>query len=891
VIRPVNRLIAGLKALLRGRAAEQELDDELQAYLDASVESKIQEGVDPTEAKRSAHIEIGSVEAVKDYVRDVGWETTAEGIWIDLRQAARTLRKSPVFTATAVLTLAVAIGANTAIFSLIDSLLLRALPLKDPFRLVVLTDTAAVSRSWSYPIWDVLRRDGPFAKAAAWSLPRFNLASGGETRFVDGLSASGSFFETLGVTAFRGRMFSDADDRPSGGPAGRVAVISYAFWQDHFDGAEDVIGQVLPLDGVAFTIVGVTPPEFFGMVVGRKFDVAVPLETRVVPHDGRMSWLSIVGRLKPEQTRQAAAAAVQALAAPMARALAGRGAASPSFSSWYVRNPFALSPAAWGISALRHQYEEPLLAIQIVVVLVMLVACANVANLLLARAAGRRDEFSILLALGATRWQVARRVLAESVILAGAAAGGGLAFAAWGGRALVRALSAQQSTTVLLNLSMDWRVLAFTMAAGAASVLLFGVVPAIRAGGAAPLDAQRPTRSRIGGAPVRGSGAIVTVQLAISVVLVVAAGLFVRTFADLVNRPLGFDANRLLLVSLNAQRVPIPPEQRVDLFEQALEHVRSVPGVADAAAALLTPISGTALQNQITVSGTAPRPEGQRGALVNQVSPEWLRTVGTPLVAGRNFGPEDRRGGAPVAIVNETFSRTFLGGANPIGRTIAGLSDSPVPIVGVMRDAVYRSLREPVRPTIYLPFAQSQEAAGFGSTLIVRSAGGTLAALAPSIGAALRTTSPDLEWTFRRMDDQIDASVTQERLTAWLAGFFGIVALLLAAIGLYGVIDNHLRLRRSEIGIRMALGASSSAVVRLVVSRVVLFVTLGAAAGMTASVWLSRLVSSLLYGVQPGDPATLGGATILLAFVGVVAVTLPARRATRIDPAIVLRDG
>jgi predicted permease len=823
------------------------------------------------------------------------WVRLVDGCGRDVRLAVRALRATPIVTAVAILSLALGIGANTAIFSLIDSLILRTLPVKDSGRLVLVTNTIPGVRAWSYPVWDQLRQLELFESSAAWSLGRFDRASRGETQFVNGLWTSGSFFETLGVSALIGRTFSHLDDQPSGGPDGPAAVISYSFWQRHFDSAPDIVGRTLTLDGAVFTIVGVTPPSFFGMEVGRTFDVAAPLAANNGPRGANVSWLTIVGRLRPGQTLDAATASLRGLQPQIREATLPANASEP-FRKAYLQASFALVPAAAGNSGLRRQYEHPLLTIMVVVALVMLVACANIANLLLARATTRRHEFSVRLALGAPRWRLARQVLAESVVLAAIGTALGVLIASWGSRALVRELARQtdtQSTTVFLDLSLNWHVLAFTIGAAVATVMLFGVAPAFRASSVTPMDTMKEGRGTIGGARTRLSSSLVVAQLALSVVLVVAAGLFVRTFATLVTLPLGFDPDRVLVVSVSAQRSTLDPAQRIPLFQRAVDAVQSLPDVAGAAASLTTPVSGVGLQNQIEVSGATRLPDHERGIFVNHVSPAWFRTLGTPVLAGRAFSTADGQGKPSVAIVNEAFGRRFLEGANPVGHVIRGLPvpGPAVPIVGVVRDAVYNSLRESVPPTVYLPFAQSREVTAFGSmSLSIRSSGGAPASLIRSVTTALNEVNPNLTWTFRPLADQIDASITQERLTAMLAGFFGGLALLLAGLGLYGVTAYSVSRRRSEIGIRMALGASPGHVVRLVVSRVALLVGIGAVAGIAASLWLSRFVVPLLYGLEPRDPATLLGAVVVLAAVGLAAGAVPAIRAAGIDPAAVLRE-
>jgi predicted permease len=817
----------------------------------------------------------------------------------NLRLAIRSLRATPVVSVVAILSLALGIGANSAIFSIVDSLLLRALPVKQPQRLVMLgEESAGGQQSWTYPIWDQIRqRPQLFDSAFAWSGMRFNLASGGETEFVDGIWASGGMFETLGVPAMLGRTFTEADDHRGGGPDGAVAVISYTFWQRRFAGAADAVGRTLSVERVPFTVIGITPPDFFGPEVGRTFDVVLPLgaeplvKGRETWLDGRSTWwLSVMARLKPGQSLDAAIQTIRAVQPQI------REATAPGWDG-YLKDPLTLLPAASGDSALRRRYERPLVIIMIIVALVLVIACANIANLLLARATARRHELSVRLALGASRWRLARQLLTESVLLSGIGAVFGLVVARWGSRLLVGQLSTQ-TNHVFLNLSIDWRVLAFTIGVTAATVLLFGTAPAFRAADIQPMEAIKEHGRSAGGGRAGLAGGLVVAQVALSLVLVVAAGLFARTFASLANLHLGFEPERVLVVTVNAQRAQIAPTDRIATYERVRESVRAVPGVAEAALSVITPVSGQGWNNSVDVSGAAPLPGRQSMTFMNGVTPEWFATFGTPIVAGRNFTDGDRKGAPLVAIVNQAFVRRFLNGANPIGRTVQsrgvpGLKNKDVrkEIVGVVSDAVYRNLREPVPPTTYVPMAQIEGSFELPSVYVmVRSTAGSPALLARSVAAAITAVNPDLAITFRPLADLVNASLTQERIVATLSGLFGGLALLLAGLGLYGVTSYAVTRRRTEIGIRMALGAAPAGVVRLVLRRVALLVGGGVIIGAIASLWVATFVETLLFGLKPRDPATLVGAASVLAAVGAIAGWLPARRAARIEPAEVLRD-
>ena len=818
----------------------------------------------------------------------------------DLRLAIRTLRATPVVSFVAILSLTLGIGANTAIFSVVDSLLLRTLPVKEPQRLVQLVEASAdAQRSWTYPIWDqIQQRPQLFDRAFAWSNNRFNLAAGGETEFVDGIWASGSMFETLGVPAILGRTFTDLDDRRGGGPDGPVAVISYDFWQRRFGGAADAIGRTLNVERVTVTVIGVTPQGFFGPDVGRTFDIVLPFGVEPLVRgretwlDGRSTWwLSVMARLKPTQSLEAAVQSIREVQPQITEAT------HPGWEG-YLKDPLTLVPVPNGDSGLRRRYQRPVVILMSIVALVLLIASANIANLLLARATARRHELSVRLALGASRGQLVRLLLTESVVLATIGAAFGVLLARWGSRLLVAQMSTE-TNRVFLDVSLDWRVLGFTIAATALTALLFGTAPAFRAADVKPMEAIKEHGR--GGAThrhARMTGSLVIAQVALSVILIAAAGLFVRTFASLASLHLGFERDRVLIVTVDAQRAQIAAADRLAMFDRVRQAVRSVTGVAEASLSLITPVTGQGWNGSVDVSDVPPLPGRQSMTFKNAVTPDWFETFGTPLTAGRYFNDGDRRGAPRVAIVNQAFVRKFMNGASPIGHTVrdrpvAGLKNNDLPkeIVGVVADAVYRNLREPIPPTLYVPLAQLNESFGVPSiSLNVRSSTGSPALLSRSVATAIAGVNSDLAVTFRPLANLVNASLTQERVIATLSGFFGGLALLLAGLGLYGVTSYAVSRRRSEIGIRLALGAAPGGVIRLVLARVALLVGAGVIAGVLISFWAARFVEALLFGLTPRDPMTLVAAALILVVVGALAGWIPARRASRIDPAQVLRD-
>jgi len=817
----------------------------------------------------------------------------------DVRLALRSLARAPVFCATAVLTLALGIGANVAIFSILDSLLLKTLPVREADRLVEL-EFDQDNDSWSNPLWEAIREHKDLAAGSfAWSPTRFNLTNRGESDYVDGLWASGGMFDVLGVRAILGRTFNEKDDLRQGGPDGPVAVIGYGFWERRFGSARDVIGRTLNVEGVTFTIVGVAPRGFFGPDVGRAFDIAVPLGAEAIVKrsesvlDQRSSWwLSIMARLKPGQTVADLRADFRRIQPQVRLATIPPDWPSNQLRR-YLDQPFDATPAATGDSSLRGRYGRPLEITMVVVGLVLVVACANIANLLLARASSRRREVAIRRALGASRGQLARQLLIESFVLSGLGVIAALVVAWWGSAFLVRLLWTRPGS-VVLDLALDWRALGFTMTLGVGTALLFGTVPALRAAGVQPSEALKEHgRGTIGDARMILNHGLVVVQVALSLLLVVAAGLFVRTFVTLTGRDLGFDGAPIMVVNVDASHTATPAAARSALFDRVRKAVLAVPGVSAAAASLVTPASSSAWM--FTVHAPDGLDVRDQGAYVNTVTPGWFTTYNTAVLAGRDFDDRDRKGAPAVAIVNETFARTRFGSASPLGQQLTrrGAPNRPPPpdleIVGVVRDAVYRSPRDPVPPTMYLSFTQNE--AGASAYLSVRAADGLaptllIQPLAKTIGEVDR----DLVTTFRPLADQISATLVQERLAAVLSGFFGALAVLLAAVGLYGVTSYGVARRRAEIGIRLALGAHPGRVLRLVLRRVAVLVTIGAAIGAALSLWASRFVATLLYGLAPQDPATLAAAVVVLMAVGALAGWLPARRAASLDPARALRD-
>jgi predicted permease len=821
----------------------------------------------------------------------------------DLRLAVRAYRSTPVVTTVLILSLGLGIGANSAIFSIVDSLVLRGLPVARPDRLALLearVPGGIGATPWSNPVWEQFRQrtqdtfQAAFAFAARTA--RVNLSSGGEAIFADGLLVSGEYFGALGVPPLLGRTITPDDDRRGGGATGPVAVISYGFWQRRFAGARDVIGRSQTIERVPFTIVGVMPRSFFGVDVGSAFDVAVPLGTEPLMR-GRdsyldrptTSWLNVMVRLKDGQSLESARHVLPALHQQIRNATMPPGAAV-DLQMRYLVPAWDLQSAPNGPSALRVRYREPLLAVFIVVALVLLIACSNVANLLLARATARRHEFSVLMAVGASRWRLARQVILESILLSAMGALLGLAIAYWGGPFLVRQLSTH-TNTVFLDVRLDWRVAGFTALVTSLAALFFGVWPALRASRAEPIDALRQ-HGQVGDRRTGLAAGWVTLQVALTLVLVVAASLFLRTFQGLVTRDLGFDRESVLLAQLDVRNAGVSPEQRVSVYERFIEAVRSTPGVARAAVSAITPVSGSLIDVVVQAEGAPPPTLPQNVSYRNVITPDWFSTYGTRIIAGRDFQNTDRPASPLVVIVNETFVRKFLPGGRPLAQRIRqGLPGRQSPwmeVVGICADATYRSVRESVSPTLYVPLSQQTEPPAL-MTLSLRPASGPPALLARSAAESLARVNGNVVMTFTPLKQQVDAALVQERILALLSVFFGSLALLLAALGLYGLTWYTVSRRRNEIGIRAALGATPGRLMRLVFSYVTILLTTGIVIGLGASWWTMRLLASLLYDVEPRDVGTLAWSVVIMASVGAAAAWIPARHASRIDPAALLR--
>ena len=896
----LHRLVGGLEALLRSRRVEQELDEELQTYLETVIEAKMRAGMAREDAVRAARVEVGSLEAVKDRTRDVGWETRLESVWRDVRYATRTLRKSPAFTAAAVLTLALGIGANTAIFSAINAIMLRQLPVERPHELISLVAIYpnGVEPVFSYSAYRRIAGDGAHLvnAVAASTVRRDAITIDGPPEPVDLKWVSGNYFGMLGVPAALGRALAPSDDRqPPGEP---VAVLSDAYWTRRFGRDPAVIGRSFRLKGTAFTIVGVAPRGFSGESPGETLDLWMPLTAQPgapawLWHGHSTTWLRLLARRRSGVTLAQAGAALEAVYARIRDDIAA-GTDSSEFRASVLESRLAVSEASRGASRLRDNLSGPLLLLMAIVGLVLLVACANVANLMLARAAARGRETAVRLALGASRLRLIRQGLVEALLLAGAGGLGGVFLATWGASALEVLVS--DALPVSLDVSPDLDVLAFAGLITCATVLVFGWLPVLRATRIDPLRALKAA-----GGPPRGATRIplgrtlVVAQIAVSLVLLVVAGLFVRSLLELKDIDAGFDPDRVLLfrVTPPIAEGPAPLAARRNLYRRLLEHAGTVPGVGGASASFSGVLSRETWGNLIAVEGFAPPAGVIPRTFANAITPGYFDVMRIVVLRGRGFTDADHDTAAKVTVVNETFARQFFGESDAIGRRVGLCSSDPcgspkamMTIIGITEDAKYTDLRETKRPMLYVPFGQSGQHL---SELQVRTDGDP-AAVATTLHRELAAF--DARLAIVAMIDaraRVDGSLVAERLVAKLSTTFGLLALGLAVVGLYGLIAYVAAQRTGEIGIRMALGAAQRDVRRLVLRDTVKLLAAGLAVGLPAALAGARLLAGQLHEVTPNDPLALLVALATLSGAAIVAGYLPARRAARVDPSTALR--
>jgi predicted permease len=898
-MRVVARLRSFLQSVIRRTSMERQMADEMAFHLAARADDLMrQRGLPLEEARRVARLEFGSTERYREESRQSLGLKLVDGVRSDLRYAVRTLTKSWAFTAAAVATLALGIGATTAIFSLMHAIAVRDLPVDRPEALVVLRATATNA------IWEAVRdQQDVFESAFATSNPQqFDFADGAALRDIDGVMVSGAYFTTLGIAPAAGRLFTAADDA-RGCP--QVAVLSHQFWRTQFDAAPSALGSTVMLNREAFQVIGVSAAGFSGVEVGRKFDVAVPLcatarfDKRNLDSRTRW-WLTIMGRVKPGLTLADVQARLDVLSPSVLRAALPDG--TPARQEQFLKRRLEAVPAAAGVSSLRRTFETPLRILMAGVAIVLLITCANIAGLTLARATTRAREMAVRAALGASRRRLIRQLLTESVLLAGLGAIAGVLVAKWGAELLVRNLSTGQ-TPLFVDVPLDARLLGFAASMALVTGVVIGLVPAFRA----TRDAATGTLKTRGPSGPQGRSrffagrSIVALQVALSLVLLVSGGLLLRSFTNLLTLDAGFDRGNVLVVTLKpgwfaVDSVRIPRDQRAVAFDDAARRLQAIPGVVSVARAFVTPIADDNWVTPITTD-VPGGPKPHVSAWFNFVTPGYFDTLRTPILSGRDFTPQDTRTAARVAIVNESLARTYFPGLDPIGRRFRGGAEidvvpdvDTVEIVGIVKDAKYMTLRETTPPTAYLPVTQSPTGPGADAEVFLIRTATAPAAVVPAVQQALASLARDMPLRMQTLADQVSDNIAGDRVLATLAGFFGGLALVLAMIGLYGLLSYFVAQQQAEFGIRMALGAEPGAILRLVLGGVLAVIGAGMAIGMVVALASVTALQALLFNLAPRDTTTMVGAAAVLALLALVAGYVPARRATRVDPVIALRS-
>jgi len=822
----------------------------------------------------------------------------------DLKFALRQLLKNPGFTTVAVLTLALGIGANTAIFQLLDAVRLRTLPVKKPQDLVVIqiADMTGARGNFNgsypavtHPIWQRIRdNQDAFSGVLAWSRDSVNLSPKGQPRYVDSLWVSGDFFTVLGVQPHLGRFFTQADDQ-----RGAVsAVISFGFWQREFGADKSIVGKTVTLDGHVVEIIGVAPRSFFGVEIGRSFDVAVPISSEAIlrPGGDRLDagttwWLNIMGRLKAGRPIAQAQAYLTSISRGIFEATLPANYPSANVTNYLGFTLTALA-AGTGVSTVRETYSRALWLLLTIASVVLLIACANLANLLLARASTREREIVVRLALGASKFRLLRQLIAESLLLAFIGAALGWLLAQGLSRFLVTFLTTQ-GNPLLLDLNLDWRIFLFTAGLGILTCTLFGLAPAIRGTKNSPSAALKSggrgmTASRERFGLRRG---LVVSQVALSLLLVVGALLFSLSLRKLMTLDPGFKQEGILIAFVDFTTLNIPTEARSAFKRNLIQQFRTIPGVNAVADTFSIPLSGNSSNNKVWMDGSAPAEA--KDSYFGWVGPEYFKTMKTPIVAGREFDEHDTLTTTKVALVNESFARHLANQTNVVGKRLWKEATASGPaadfeIVGVVRDTKYHNLQEDFVPIVFLPATQDSAVLRPYDFFVLRSIESP-AGLIPSVTATLKAISPQITSQFTVFKNQIQNSLLRERLMATLSGFFGSLALVLACVGLYGILSYGVASRTNEIGLRMALGAQRRDVLWLILREALLLVLIGVAVGLPAVLATTRLVSSLLYGLTAVDPSSIGAAAVLMFAVAAVAGYFPARRATKVDPMEALR--
>ena len=856
--------------------------DEIRFHRDRLIEDYIAAGMDRAQAERRAFLEFGNPSAIEEEVRDV------RGRWLDdlatdLRYTFRMLRRNPGFSAIAVLSLALGIGANAGIFTLVNAVMLRTLPVSKPHRLVQITriNDEGLPGFVSYPLFEYFRDNvqsisGAFAQRTAGPA----IVMDGETEFVRADLVSGAYYTVLGLAPAAGRLLDPADETPSS----TAAVISDDYWQRRFGRSPSAVGKSFTIGDRVFTIVGVTPASFRGARVGTTADVTLPLLPLLDEQQRRslgFNTFNLLARLKPGATIAQANAEVQVLFPSILQVQAARE--SEKDRPAILRQRAMALAAPDGFNPMRDNVARPLLILMGIVGMVLMLACVNLSGLLLARAAARQREISIRLAIGAGRLRLVRQFLTESFVLAAIGGAIGLLIADWLSTRLFMLFVAGRTNS--LQVDVDARVLVFTLAVSVLASVVAGLVPALQA----VRVNLNPALKEMGAHGTRRLGkALVVAQLAISMVLVIGATLFIGTLVKLYAVDRGFDTAGVLIVQLRSGRPYAPPRALV-IQNGVLERLRTLPGVRSASAAQMLPVGGSLWDRRVQVEGYAFRPDESEYVAFNAIAPDYFATLETPVLSGREFDPRDTDAAPRVAVVTESFARYFFGNQSALGRRVTSVNVS-YEIIGVVADAKYQSLREGVVKTMYIPWTQREVLQPGNYSYLIRVAGSDPLRLLPSLDRAIREVDSQLRFGMAfTYDTLVERSIAPERIMATLGGLFGLLALVIAAVGVFGVLAFQVARRTNELGVRMALGATRGSMMRMVLREVVWLVVAGVVIGGGVALTLTGLAQSILFGLTPTDPVVFVVAGSILTLAALVAGWLPARRASRVDPLIALR--
>jgi len=894
----LRNVARGLRSLFRKEQVSHELDEELNGFLEMAAEEKMKQGMTRKDALRAVRLERGSLDGTKEIVRSGGWESVVDALWRDLLFAARMLRKSPGFTLVALITLALGIGGNTAVFSVMNTVLLRSLPLPDPQQLVFLrlpndpptgvSSTGDSDRSFSYPVFDALREEhAVFSDLMAYvplAVGKVAVRIGEDPEEAEGDMVSGNFFSGLGVSFTRGRGFTLKDETAHTS----VAVLSYSYWTTRFGRSPSAIGQTIYVKGVPFAVIGVTAQGFYGLEPASSTDFWIPLQNRpeLNPWDEEPSlntpygtpkwwWVQLIGRLIPDVTESQALAKLDPVF--QSAALVGLGTPDPK-----AKKTILAFSSTQGIQGLREDYEKPIQILLAMVGFVLAIACANVSLLLVARNSARAREFSLRMALGAGRGRLLRQMLTESFLLVGGGATLGWMFAISGSQALA-AWSGVEIPFVL-----DSRVLRFTLAISVACAIVFGLAP-LRSAVSVPLGVtlktSNPTAYRDRKSSWSGK-VVVASQMALCLMLLVGSGLLVRSLRNYQTLSLGLRVDGLLVFGTSPFSVH-SAEEKEHFYQGLLARLRVVPGVESATLISHRLGSGWGWNSVWTIDGVKPQgPFSEMGMSANDAGPDFCHTLGIPVLRGRDITDADSRTAPKVVLVNETFSKRFFPAGDALGHSV-GEREKSFTIVGVIGDSKYKRVDEKTKPTLYFPYVQHASIANMQVELRTR---GNPEALIPSVRNVLQGLDPNLPMQKPMTQRaQFDESYSEARLFARLSAFFAVIAVLLVATGLYGTLAYRVGRRTSEIGVRVALGAQRQQVLWMILHESFFVTGVAILAGVPLAIGGSRLMRSMLFGVQPGDTISF-----LLALFGVILVALaasivPARRAAALDPIVALR--